>query len=130
MQIVIDTSVVIAVIVNEPTKERLIQLTDGADMIAPRSIHWEIGNAFSAMMKRKRITEAQVLKAVKSYKYIPVQFVDIRIEDSLRIAHQLNIYAYDAYIICCAHNIRAPLLTLDKGLKYAAREYGIKVLEV
>lgn len=130
MQIVIDTSVVIAVIVNEPIKGRLVELTKEADLIAPRSIYWEIGNAFSAMFKRKRITEAKALKAIRDYKSIPIQFIDIGIENSLKIAHQLDIYAYDAYIICCAEKTRAPLMTLDKGLYNAAQGYGIKTLEV
>lgn len=130
MQIVVDTSVIIAVSANEPSKNKLIQLTKGADLISPRSIHWEIGNAFSAMLKRNRITETQALKVIRAYKRIPIQFVDIRIEESLRIANKLNIYAYDAYIICCAHMNSAPLITLDKGLHYAAQDYGIRTLEV
>ncbi|MFQ5455563.1 MAG: hypothetical protein ACE5EA_05065 [Nitrospirota bacterium] len=41
----------------------MIELTNGADLIVPYSVHWEIGNAFSAMLKRKRITLKQALKA-------------------------------------------------------------------
>ncbi len=52
MDIVLDTSVIIAVIANEPEKRVLIRLTKGAELIAPQSVHWEIGNAFSAMLKR------------------------------------------------------------------------------
>lgn len=55
MEIVVDTSVIIAVIVDEPEKARLIESTKGASLIAPGSLYWEIGNAFSAMLKRKRI---------------------------------------------------------------------------
>jgi len=52
MDIVVDTSVLIAVIANEPEKDRLIRQTTGADLLAPPSCHWEIGNAFSAMLRR------------------------------------------------------------------------------
>lgn len=56
MDIVIDTSVIIAVIANEPEKGDLVELTKGANLIAPLSVHWEIGNAFSAMLKRRKAT--------------------------------------------------------------------------
>ncbi len=59
MNLVVDTSVIIAVIANEPEKASLVTQTQGADLFAPRPIHWEIGNAFSAMLKRRRVTVEQ-----------------------------------------------------------------------
>ena len=55
MKIVVDTSVVIAVVAGEAEKPRLIELTKDAIIVAPPSIDWEMGNAFSAMVKRGRI---------------------------------------------------------------------------
>ena len=52
MKIVVDTSTIIAVIVGESEKDRLIDLTKDAIVVAPASIDWEVGNAFSAMLKR------------------------------------------------------------------------------
>jgi predicted nucleic acid-binding protein len=49
MDIVIDTSALIAVIVAEPERDKIIELTTGNTLIGPGSIPWEIGNAFSAM---------------------------------------------------------------------------------
>ena len=46
MNIVIDTSAIIAVIADEPEKARLIELTKGVTLVVPPSIKWEIGNAF------------------------------------------------------------------------------------
>jgi uncharacterized protein with PIN domain len=46
MDIVIDTSVLIAVILNEPEKAELVKLTAGHTLVGPESIRWEIGNAF------------------------------------------------------------------------------------
>ena len=73
-------------LVNEPIKERLIAQTARADLLAPHSVHWEIGNAFSAMLKRKRIRIEQVLKALRSYRQIPIRFVDVELDEALRIA--------------------------------------------
>lgn len=67
MSIVVDTSVIISVITNEPGKSKLIKLTKGEDLIAPSSLHWEIGNAFSAMLKRNRINVNSAVKAISYY---------------------------------------------------------------
>ena len=51
MDIVIDTSVLIAVIVSEPERDAIVSLTSGQTLIGPGFIPWEVGNAFTAMMK-------------------------------------------------------------------------------
>ena len=130
MDIVVDTSVIIAVIANEPEKEMLVKLTQGADLIAPHSIHWEIGNAFSAMFKRGRITLEQALRAIKVYSKISIRFVDVGLEQSLKIADTLNIYAYDAYLVQCAIKYRSPLISLDGNLVNSAKRMKVKVIEV
>lgn len=130
MNMVVDASVIIAIIANEPGKDKLVALTKGMDLIAPLSIHWEIGNAFSAMLKRSRITLYQALLALRAYSKIPVRFAEIELEESLKIAAELNIYAYDAYLIRCALKYNAPLISLDKSLRRVAQSKGAQVVEV
>ena len=130
MKIAVDTSVLIAVIANEPEKNALVEATRGADLIAPPSVHWEISNAFSAMLKRKVITLHQALQAIEVYQRIPVRFVDVELADSLQLAAELNSYAYDAYLLRCAIRYKVSLLTLDKNLARLANLKGISVIEV
>lgn len=129
MNIVVDASALIAVLVNEPGKPRLVAQTADADLLAPHSVHWEIGNAFSAMLKRRRITLEQAIRALRVYQRIPIRFVDVELDETLRIARAHNIYAYDAYLVRCAEKYNAPLLTLDRGLIAAAQSHGVSVLE-
>lgn len=130
MDIVIDASALIAVMANESQKETLIQLTTGADLIAPASVHFEVGNALSAMLKRQRINGAQALGLLAQYQAIPVRFVEVELSLSIPIAQRFNIYAYDAYLIRCAEKYRSPLLTLDVSLRHHAQAHGVMVLEV
>jgi predicted nucleic acid-binding protein len=130
MNIVVDASVIVAVIVNESSKPDIIQATQGADLIAPASIHWEIANAFSAMFKRNRLSLTDALKAIAIYQNIPIRFVEVELEESLRIAHQLSIYAYDAYLLRCAQKQKAPLFSMDKALLRLAKELKLQVIEV
>jgi predicted nucleic acid-binding protein len=125
---VVDTSVIISVITNESHKDTLIHVTKGASLIAPESLHFEIGNAFSAMLKRNRISIETVLIAIHSYEKIPIQFCTVDLEKSLKIADKLNIYAYDAYFIECAERNRSPLLSIDEGLTDAAAKYGLEII--
>ena len=130
MNIVIDTSALIAVIADEPERPKLIEVTIGADLIAPQSVHWEIGNAFSAMFKRQRISLQQAEQALEIYHKIPITWVQTDLNQALNIAASCRIYAYDAYLIVCAMNYKSPLLTLDKLLIETAQEIGIKLIEV
>ncbi len=130
MKIIVDASVIIAVITNEEDKPKLVEITREAELIAPQSVHWEIGNAFSAMLKRGRITLAQALWAVKAYLQIPIRYVEVELVDSLSLADETNLYAYDAYLLRCAEKYRSPLLSLDKKLTQAAKKVKISVLEV
>lgn len=129
-RIVVDASAVIAVIANEPERDQLIKLTKGMVIIAPASLDWEVGNAFSAMLKRKRITEDQAIKAFGIFKTIEIERVNINIEAAIRLAARFNLYAYDAYLIECAIEQSLPLITLDGNLKKTAKLAGIAVLEV
>jgi predicted nucleic acid-binding protein len=128
--LVADTSTVIAVIANEPEKPLLIAKSQGYDLIAPRSLDWEIGNAFSAMMKRGRISLEQATAALEIYQQIPINLIDIDLKQALEIVDNYKVYAYDAYMIACALNHDCPLLTLDGGLAYAAKAAGVEVWEV
>jgi predicted nucleic acid-binding protein len=130
MEIVVDASVLIAVIANEDEKEKLVAMTDEAELVAPLSVHWEIGNAFSSLLKRKRVTIDEALQAIEIYLQIPVRFVEVELTESLELADELGLYAYDAYLLRCAAKYRLPLLTLDARLIQAAKEKKIQVLEV
>lgn len=128
--VVIDASAVIAVITNEAQKPVLIRLTEGVELLSPASLPIEIGNAFSAMFKRGRISLEQAKMAVDAYQEIAIRLTAVDVKQALDLSHSLGIYAYDAYLIACGIQFRAPLLTLDGGLREAARRAGVDVLEV
>ena len=126
MELVVDTSAIIAVITNEPHKKEIVRLSSGADLLAPSSVHWEVGNAFSAMFRRGKLTLQQARRALRSYMSIPIRFSDVELEQALELAARLRVYAYDAYVIGCALRHQSPLLTLDTGLARAAAKAGVE----
>jgi predicted nucleic acid-binding protein len=128
VEIVIDTSAVLAVIVEQPEKAHLVRLTRGATLVAPASVHWEVGNALSAMFKRKAIGIKEALQLLEVYAAIPIRMAEVGLEQAVELSAKLNVYAYDAYVLACAINQRAPLLTLDGGLKERARELKLDIV--
>ncbi|TMC63941.1 MAG: type II toxin-antitoxin system VapC family toxin [Chloroflexi bacterium] len=130
MELVVDTSALLAVLTGEATRDRLIARTQGAELLAPGSVHWEVGNAFSALLKRRRLKLPDVQAALAAYAQIPIRFVDVELAAALELADRFGLYAYDAYLMACARRQRAPLLTLDARLGRAAKEAGVQLLEV
>jgi predicted nucleic acid-binding protein len=128
--ITIDTSALIAVVGNEKSKAKLIELTVGCSLCAPASVHWEVGNAFSAMFKRGSITLDSAKAAIAAYQEIPIRYVDVSLEKALELSSKLNIYAYDAYLVQCALQTGTVLLTLDRSLMLAASNTGVECMEI
>lgn len=130
MEIVVDTSVLIAVLTGEATRDHVIARTQGAELLAPGSVHWELGNAFSALLKRRRLKLTEVQAALAAFAQIPIRYVDVDLATALELTDRFGLYAYDAYLMTCARRQRAPLLTLDARLGRAAKEAGVQVMEV
>jgi predicted nucleic acid-binding protein len=130
MDVIIDTSALIAVIVGEPERDRIIELTHNNTLIGPGSIPWEIGNAFSAMFKQNRLSIDEIEKGLFIFDTIPLRYLKPDFVNALKISKQANVYAYDAYFLDCAIRHSSPLLTLDKRLKMAAKGFKIQIMEV
>ena len=130
MSLIVDTSVIISVLTNESHKTQIINLTKNDELIAPESLHFEIGNAFSAMLKRKRIGLSQVKKSLEYYYEIPIKLVDIDLEKSLEISYKYNIYAYDAYFIVCAMNYKSEIISIDSMMIEIAKKENIRIREI
>jgi predicted nucleic acid-binding protein len=130
MEVVVDTSIVIAVVLNEETRSNLLEVTGEMGLLAPSSLHWEVGNALTSLFRRRRLTFEDGMKALGEYAGIPLRFEDVTLERALEVAHQHEIHAYDAYLIACAQDWELPLLTLDATQASVARRLGVEVMEV
>lgn len=130
MDVVIDTSALIATIVGEPEKDQIIRLTYGHTLIGPGSIPWEMGNAFSAMFKQGRLNLEEAQEGLAIFQGIPIRYISPDFTNVLTLSHKNNIYAYDAYFLDCAIRHKAPVLTMDRRLMKTARASNVTILEV
>ena len=64
MDLTVDASVIMAVILNEPSKPQILEATKGAELLSAASLPWEIGNALSALFRRRRINLPQLVNDI------------------------------------------------------------------
>jgi predicted nucleic acid-binding protein len=130
MDIIADTNLFLAVALDEPEKEAIIEKTGNANITSPDILPYEIGNALSAMLKRHQITKDEVLLTLEATKNIPVRLLAVDISEAIKIAIEFNIYAYDAYFLQCAKATSYPLCTLDRKMMAVAKELRIPLIGV
>lgn len=128
--VLVDASAVLAVILEEPEKASILKATAGVEAKSPGCLRWEIGNAFSAMVKRGKLGESDSLAALRIFETIPLQEVDVDLEEALELALRNKIYAYDAYYLTAAKKHRVALLTLDGKMIEVAKQEGIQIKEI
>jgi len=130
LKTVADTNTFLAVALREPEKDRLAEVVAGHDLIAPEVLPFEIGNALTAMVRKRSLAREEVLPAWEMAAMIPVELRKVDIRAAMEIAARFNIYAYDAYFLECAARFRAPLLTLDRAMGRVAKELHLELLEL
>ncbi len=128
--IIIDTSCILAVVLEESSRAELIAATEGATLLAPDSLSWELGNAFSALFKKGTLSLKEAKTALHAVRQIPIRFIYPDMERAIEIAHEQRIYAYEAYMLAVCEECRAPLLTLDTHLRRSATALKLKTIEV
>jgi len=77
------------------------------DLVAPDILPFEIGNALSAMCKRRRLEPDNLLSVWDATQQIPVDLRNVDIREALKIASQFTICAYDAYFLVCAISLHS-----------------------
>ncbi|HEX4963077.1 MAG TPA: type II toxin-antitoxin system VapC family toxin [Thermoanaerobaculia bacterium] len=128
MEVVADASALLAVVLNEPERDSIIDATEGVTLISPFVLPYEIGNALIAMRKRRRIEEEVIVPAWRATQRIPVQLVPVEVEAALVLALDHGIYAYDAYYLQCSLAHRLPLIALDRTMRGIAKKLGIRLV--
>lgn len=128
MDIVSDSSVFLAVVLDEESRDWVIERTSDCSVVSPEVLPYEIANALIAVKRKGRLTDREVLKAFDISQRIPVKLVSVRVRDALRIAIKHGIHAYDAFYLQCCIETKLPLISLDNRMCDVARSLSIKVI--
>lgn len=130
MVITIDTSALLAVLLNEQHRSVIIEVTKGHNLQAPASLDAEVGNALTAMFRRNRLRLADAEQVLDQFSKIPIRRTSLRLDKAVQLANKYGIYAYDAYMLDCARQYRSPLLSLDDQLIEVGKQMKLNLLEI
>lgn len=130
MDMVVDASALLAVLINEKEKAGIVAATAGASLVTPACIEYELGNAASALFKRGLMAVSDGVLLWHAFCKIPLRQVVPPIASALAIAGSEGLYAYDAYYLALAEQLRLPLLSLDRRMLTVAEKRGIECVEV
>ena len=128
--IVIDTSAILAVLLDEPEKRAVVEATLGTVVCAPVSLRWEVGNAATAGVKRRRLTPERARQLITDFEQVTIRELAIDIMRAVDLGLELGIYAYDAYILEAARSSGFPLLALDGPIRRNAKKLGLSQVEL
>ena len=129
MDILLDASVIMSIILNEPNRNKVIDLTENATLLSPEVISFEIGNALINLFRKRKITEEEMFEAYRNFVSIPIRSIKVDVAKALKIACKYKIYAYDAYYLEVAHRLKLPLITFDELMKKVGLDLKINILE-
>jgi len=126
--VVVDCSVLTAVVFDEPLRDEAERLLTGKALHAPDLIDYELANVAT---KKYRLRLAGDLKpdavdglltqALECYLSLQLQRVGVDLPETVALATRYKLSAYDAAYLWLAAALKAPLATFDLRLGEAAR---------
>ena len=118
--IVVDCSLLAAILFNEPSQGEALKLLSGKSLHAPNLIDHEIISV--AVKKSGARTHDLIRRGLDGYRKLRLARHSIDHEAQFELALSQKISAYDAAYLQLAVSLNAPLATYDRVLASAARE--------
>jgi predicted nucleic acid-binding protein len=128
--LVVDASVAVQWVLDEPGTKRALALRRVDDLIAPSLIAAEIANALWKAVRRGEVEGADALASMNT---ILIPFAELIPNEDLRlralaIAIELDHPIYDCFYLALAERERCAMVTADKRLLAAVKKF--KAVEV
>ena len=117
--LVVDCSVVAAVLFDEPNRDAAVQALTGKDLFAPELLADEFVSV--AVKRARHATESVVRQALVDFTELELTRCRCDLHAQWRLALRYDLSAYDAAYLWLAAELGAPLATFDERLGNAAR---------
>lgn len=131
MTVVVDASIIAAAILPDellPGRDAVLDLLASGQAIAPSLFWYEVRNLCWQAERRNRLGPGEAAEVMRDLRLAPPTVVEERGDDeTLRIARQHDLTAYDAAYAALAQFADAPLATLDKALRRAAGDGAFRL---
>jgi predicted nucleic acid-binding protein len=118
--IVVDCSLLAAILFNEPSRDEAVQVLSGKSLHAPNLIDHEIISV--AVKKTEAKADEVVTRGLNSFSKLRLVRHGIDHQAQFELALSENLSAYDAAYLQLAIALNAPLATYDRVLASAAKK--------
>lgn len=120
--LVVDCSVLVAVLFEEETYERAVELISGKNLFAPSLLAHEIVNV--ALKKRRLgLVVDDIARVFSDYANYEIELRQTESLAQYELAQRYNLSGYDAAYLWLAAELKAPLATFDEKLGRAAQAH-------
>ncbi len=120
--VVVDSSLVCAVLFDEAEREQAQERLAGKQLFAPRLLSDEVVNV--ALKKLRGGMPAEVVEhALEDYAAQAIELHDTDLRGQYALAQRYQLSAYDAAYLWLAAELKAPLATFDARLGKAAQRH-------
>lgn len=117
--IVIDASSLAALLFGEPEAEDVARRTDGATLIAPTLLPFEIASVTLKKLRKYPDQREQILAAYRLLDRMAIDLIDEPLEQVVLLAEKKGLTSYDAAYVWLAISCGAELETLDRDVAKA-----------
>ena len=116
---VIDASALAALLFGEPEGAAIAERLDGAGLIAPALLPFEIANTCAKKIRRQPDQREALLAAFGMLDRMEVGIVEVNHGEVLALAERARLTPYDASYLWLARRMSYELVTLDRRLAAA-----------
>lgn len=123
---VLDTSATAALLFGEPDADEVARRATGRDLVAPSLLRYELASVCLKKCARYPDLREALLDALRLYPRLEVREVQVPADGLVLLAEASGLTAYDTAYLWLARHLAAPVLTLDRRLREAARRLGVR----
>lgn len=122
---VIDASALGAIIFLEPEQEEVARRLEGARLLAPTLLWFEIVNVCASKIRRHPELRQSILDAYLLWIELGVETAEVDHTATLLLAETTGLTGYDASYLWLARHLNVELVSLDQLLIRAAKALGL-----
>lgn len=118
---VVDASALAALLFGEPEAEAMAERLDGARLVAPGLLAFELANVCLVKTRRHSDQRQALFAGLGLGSRLGVEEIAVDHAGVVELALETSLTAYDASYLWLARHLGAELVTLDRALDAAAR---------
>jgi predicted nucleic acid-binding protein len=113
---VVDASALAALLFGEPDGAKIAKRLEGARLIAPSLLPYELANTCLVKVRRHSAQREAILAAHGLLRNLALDVLEVDFDEVLGLAEETGLSAHDASYLWLARSLDAELVTLDKRL--------------